>query len=179
MRVQQNNTGHNKTDRSSRWQRLQAKWQQPGYYEITVLLGLILVVGGVWGFVKLADEVLEGLGEGAARAEVVGLRGDEVGRVEREEGLPLHHRVAEAHEELDDAARERRGDARHARRIDLHGGGRFEGAPHGLQHGRLDDEAQPQRRARWHLDGVTASPGHLGLHRAMIHAMATATGREE
>jgi len=56
----QNNPEQNKTEQSSGWQRLLAKWQRLGYYEITVLLGIILVVGGVWGFAKLADEVIEG-----------------------------------------------------------------------------------------------------------------------
>jgi undecaprenyl-diphosphatase len=31
-----------------------------GQYELSILAGLLLVVGGSWGFIKLADEVVEG-----------------------------------------------------------------------------------------------------------------------
>jgi len=34
--------------------------QWPGRQELVVLLGLLVIVGGTWGFVELADEVLEG-----------------------------------------------------------------------------------------------------------------------
>ena len=31
-----------------------------GGHELVVLVGLLVVVGGIWGFAELADEVIEG-----------------------------------------------------------------------------------------------------------------------
>ena len=46
------------------WSRLRHQvytlWARLGQYELTVLIPLVLIVGGIWLFVELADEVVEG-----------------------------------------------------------------------------------------------------------------------
>lgn len=42
------------------WQQVRRLWVQVGRYELTILIPLVLIVGGIWLFVELADEVVEG-----------------------------------------------------------------------------------------------------------------------
>jgi undecaprenyl-diphosphatase len=41
-------------------QRTGARWNWLGPIELRVLIPLLIVVGGIWGFIEIADEVLEG-----------------------------------------------------------------------------------------------------------------------
>ena len=45
-----------------------------GKHELVVLVGLLVIVGGTWGFIELADEVIEGTTQGFDEAVVRGLR---------------------------------------------------------------------------------------------------------
>lgn len=53
-------TANNQTSTRNASQSLQTWRQRVGRYEFTILLALLLVVGGAWGFVTLAGEVMEG-----------------------------------------------------------------------------------------------------------------------
>lgn len=42
------------------WQQAYRLWSRVGRYELMILIPLLLIVGGIWLFVELADEVVEG-----------------------------------------------------------------------------------------------------------------------
>ena len=63
-----------------------------------------------------------GLRTGAHRFEIVTLRRDQVGRVQRKEGLPLGHGVAQADVYTGDSTRERRGHIGKACRVGPYSG---------------------------------------------------------
>jgi len=45
---------------ASLWAQLRTLWRKVGRYELAILIPLALIAGGIWLFVELADEVVEG-----------------------------------------------------------------------------------------------------------------------